>query len=75
MNSQFPGFLINDLLDMEQYMAGKLHFGMRIQPLMPLIEYALCDNQACASRHEVGLHLAQGAGPVARREHFAEPGV
>jgi signal transduction histidine kinase len=83
-NSQRLGFLINDLLDMEKRMAGKLHFDVQAQPLMPLIEHALRDSQAYVDRHGVRLHLAQGAGdvslrefpgPAATREHFAEPGV
>ncbi len=63
-NSQRLGFLINDLLDMEKLMAGKLDFDVRGQPLMPLIEGAIRDNQAYADRYGVRLHLAQGAGAV-----------
>ncbi|WP_371131392.1 PAS domain S-box protein [Rhodoferax sp.] len=63
-NSQRLGFLINDLLDMEKLMAGKLRFDMQIQPLMPLVEHALRDNQAYAARHGVRLHLAHVAGAV-----------
>lgn len=47
-NSKRLAFLINDLLDMEKLQAGKLHFDRRVQPLMPLLEQALADNQAYA---------------------------
>ncbi|MGB4361069.1 MAG: ATP-binding protein [Rhodoferax sp.] len=63
-NSQRLCFLINDLLDMEKLMAGKLRFDMQKQPLMPLVEHALRDNQAYADRHGVRLYLAHGAGAV-----------
>ncbi|MDP1532701.1 MAG: HAMP domain-containing sensor histidine kinase [Rubrivivax sp.] len=63
-NSQRLAFLINDLLDMEKLMAGKLHFTMQIQPLMPLIEGAIRDNEAYADQNGVRLHLAHGAGVV-----------
>jgi PAS domain S-box-containing protein len=40
-NSQRLNHLINDLLDMEKITAGKMHFDMQVQPLMPLIEQGL----------------------------------
>jgi signal transduction histidine kinase/DNA-binding response OmpR family regulator len=52
-NSQRLTFLINDLLDMEKLMAGKLHFDMQNQELMPLVEQALTDNQAYAEQYGV----------------------
>jgi len=61
-NSQRLGLLINDLLDMERLMAGKLRFDMQAQPLMPLIEGAIRDNQAYADQNGVRLLLAHGAG-------------
>jgi signal transduction histidine kinase len=63
-NSLRLAYLINDLLDMEKLMAGKLHFDMQVQPLMPLIEHALRDNQAYADQNGVRLNLAHGAGSV-----------
>lgn len=61
-NSQRLGLLINDLLDMEKLMAGKLRFDMQAQPLMPLIESAIRDNQGYADQNGVRLLLAHGAG-------------
>lgn len=52
-NSQRLSYLINDLLDMEGLMAGKLHFDMRALELMPLLEQSLVENQAYADQHKV----------------------
>ena len=52
-NSQRLTFLINDLLDMEKLLAGKLHFDMVGQELMPLVEQSLADNQAYAGQYGV----------------------
>ena len=58
-NSERLGHLINDLLDMEKLMAGKMVFDLQVQPLMPLIEQALRDNQAYADQYDVRLIPAQ----------------
>lgn len=52
-NGQRLSYLINDLLDMEGLMAGKLHFDMRALELMPLLEQSLVENQAYAEQHKV----------------------
>ena len=36
-NTQTLNVLINDLLDMDKLAAGKMHFEMRLQPLLPLL--------------------------------------
>jgi signal transduction histidine kinase/DNA-binding response OmpR family regulator len=56
-NSQRLGLLIDDLLDMEKLIAGKLRLEMTAQPLMPLVEQALATNAAYAERHGVRLQL------------------
>ena len=53
--------LINDLLDMEKLAAGKMHFDMQLQPLMPLIEQALDSNRAYGSERKVTLALTEQA--------------
>ncbi|MGI9217355.1 MAG: response regulator [Hydrogenophaga sp.] len=58
-NSKRLSFLINDLLDMEKLLAGKLRFDRRVQPLMPLLEQALTDNQAYAEPFGVRYVLGQ----------------
>jgi signal transduction histidine kinase/DNA-binding response OmpR family regulator len=63
-NSQRLTFLINDLLDMEKLMAGKLHFDMLGQPLTPLVEQALADNQAYAEQFGVTYKLIESAEGV-----------
>lgn len=54
-NSQRLSYLINDLLDMEKLAAGKLHFEMQRQPLLPLLEQILEANQPFAKEHQVSL--------------------
>jgi len=61
-NSQRLGGLINDLLDMEKLVAGKMRFEMQVQALQPLLEQAIQDNQAYADRFAVRLRLTRGAG-------------
>lgn len=59
--------LINDLLDMEKLAAGKMHFDMQRQPLMPLIEQALESNRAYGSERKVTLALTeQASGAMVR---------
>ncbi len=62
-NSRRLSFLINDLLDMEKLLAGKLHFDLRGQALMPLLEQTLADNQSYAAQFQVNFlmrHRADG---------------
>lgn len=58
-NSRRLTLLINDLLDMEKLIAGKLNFDLRPQALMPLVEQALDDNQAYADQFGVTLRITQ----------------
>lgn len=50
--------LINDLLDMEKLIAGKMGFDFQRQPLAPIIEQSLEGNKAYADSFEVSLHLS-----------------
>ena len=61
-NSQRLGYLINDLLDMEKLVAGKMRFELHVQPLQALLEQALQDNRAYADQFKVRLRLIHGAG-------------
>ncbi|MCU0925573.1 MAG: ATP-binding protein [Hydrogenophaga sp.] len=63
-NSRRLSFLINDLLDMEKLLAGKLHFDNSVQPLMPLIEQALVDNQSYAEQFKVRYRLGRRVDAV-----------
>ena len=58
-NSQRLSFLINDLLDMEKLIAGKLHFNFQVQELMPLLDQALEDNRSYAERFQVRYQIDQ----------------
>ncbi|GHB22572.1 ATP-binding protein [Salinicola rhizosphaerae] len=50
-NAQRLILLINDLLDMEKLVAGKMTFQMQEQPLMALIDHAIESNQAYADQY------------------------
>ena len=64
-NSQRLSALINDLLDMDKLVAGKMHFELQAQPLRPLLEQALLHNQPYADQHRVQLALqVEGDGRV-----------
>ncbi len=56
-NSQRLTHLINDLLDMEKIAAGKLHFDMQVQPLMPIVHQALESHRTYGTERRVALAL------------------
>ncbi len=56
-NSQRLTFLINDLLDMEKLVVGKLQFDMHPQVLRPLIEQAVETNRPYGVPRNVGIRL------------------
>lgn len=58
-NSLRLSFLINDLLDMEKLVAGKMSFDMKQQALMPLIEQALEGTHTYGADRHVKLQLTQ----------------
>ncbi|MBE0469834.1 MAG: PAS domain S-box protein [Methyloprofundus sp.] len=49
--------LINDLLDMEKMVSGKLHFEMQVQPLLPILEQALENSQTYGAEQKISLIL------------------
>ena len=49
--------LIDDLLDMEKLMAGKIRVELHDQWLWPLLEEAVAHNQPYADQYQVSLHL------------------
>lgn len=63
-NSRRLSFLINDLLDMEKLLAGKLQFDRHVQALRPLLEQSLADNQSYAAQFGVQLSLGLCAEDV-----------
>lgn len=56
-NSQRLSQLINDLLDIGKLSAGKLHFELQVQPLMPLIEQSLENHKPFGLEQQVQLML------------------
>lgn len=58
-NAQRLILLINDLLDMEKLVAGKMAFQMQEQPLMPLIDQAIESNQAYAAQFRAQLVITE----------------
>ncbi len=61
-NSLRLGRLIDDLLDMDKLIAGKMPMDIRTQPLAPLLEDALRSNQGYAEQY--GVRFEQGALPA-----------
>lgn len=53
--------LVNDLLDMEKIVAGKLDFDLQVERLLPLLEEALENYRAYASEKQVELVLDSAA--------------
>lgn len=60
-NSQRLSQLINDLLDVEKLMAGKLHFELLPHELMPIVEQAIAENQSYAEQHQAVFSLTEQA--------------
>lgn len=56
-NVQKLQLLINDLLDMDKLVAGKMIFDMQVQPLQPIIDAALRDNMSYARQFSVNFNL------------------
>lgn len=61
-NSQRLELLVNDLLDMEKLMAGKVEFRLEEQALQPLLEQAIKTNQPYADKFGVSLRLTENPG-------------
>lgn len=56
-NSMRLTLLINDLLDMEKLLAGKMVFDMQPQLLLPIVQQSLESNIAYADTFGINLHL------------------
>lgn len=63
-NSQRLAYLINDLLDMEKLVAGKMHFDMQAQPLAAIVEQALDANRTYGAERKVSLSLTSALPAV-----------
>jgi PAS domain S-box-containing protein len=49
--------LVNDLLDIDKLTAGKMHFDLKSQPLLPIVKQSLEDNAAYAAQYKVKFKL------------------
>jgi PAS domain S-box-containing protein len=56
-NGQKLARLIDDLLDMDKLLAGKMQFDFKIQSLYPLVLEAIEQNSAYAAQHQVRVEL------------------
>lgn len=56
-NGQKLARLIDDLLDMDKLLAGKMQFDFKIQALYPLVLEAIEQNAAYAAQHQVRIEL------------------
>jgi len=56
-NSQRLSFLINDLLDMEKLLAGKMPFDCSSQAVLPLVQQAITEISSYADKYSVKLTL------------------
>lgn len=57
-NARQLATLINDLLDIEKLVAGKLDINLKRQPLQPLLEQAVTINQSYGAQREITIDLA-----------------
>lgn len=63
-NSQRLAYLVNDLLDMEKLVAGKMYFDLQVQGLMPIVELSLESNQAYGKQYQVSFVVTERADDV-----------
>jgi PAS domain S-box-containing protein len=59
-NSQRLTLLINDLLDMEKLLAGKMIFDLKPTQVMPILEQAVLENKAFADQYGVSFEIKGG---------------
>lgn len=58
-NAQRLIYLVNDLLDMEKLVAGKMHFNIQPQMLLPLLQQSIESNAAFAQQYGVTYELIE----------------
>ena len=58
-NSLRLAHLINDLLDMEKLAAGKMHFDLQVQALMPLLVHSLEGVRAYGDQYQVRFEVTE----------------
>jgi len=68
-NSQRLIHLVNDLLDMEKLVAGKMHFDFQPQLLRPLIQQSIDANATYAQQYAVTYNLVPGSDVKVSVDH------
>ncbi|MBM2292118.1 PAS domain S-box protein [Sulfitobacter pseudonitzschiae] len=63
-NSDRLRSLIDDMLDIDRMLSGKMRFDMGTHALQPLLEQVISDNQGYAGNHGIGLVLASAVPDV-----------
>ncbi len=66
-NSVRLSHIINDLLDMEKLVAGKMHFDFQVHELMPMIEHAMESIRSYGAQFKVSFTLAERVDKLAVR--------
>ncbi len=64
INAQRLIYLVNDLLDMEKLVAGKMHFDLQWQSLLAIVKQSLETNAAYAERFQIRYQLARDSDDV-----------
>lgn len=72
-NSQRLSLLINDLLDMDKLIAGKMIFDLQPHALLPLLQEALRSNQTYAEQHQVSYQQLEGEPELAAAQAYVDP--
>jgi len=60
-NAQRLIYLVNDLLDMEKLVAGKMHFDIQRQALLPIVRQSIEANAAYAQTYKVEYQLTEAS--------------
>ena len=72
-NSLRLSLLINDLLDIDKLIAGKMTFDLQPHAVLPLLQEALRSNQTYAEQHQVSYQQLEGEPELAGAQAYVDP--
>ena len=72
-NSLRLSLLINDLLDIDKLIAGKMTFDLQPHSVLPLLQEALRSNQTYAEQHQVSYQQLEGEPELAGAQAYVDP--
>ena len=72
-NSLRLSLLINDLLDIDKLIAGKMTFDLQPHAVLPLLQEALRSNQTYAEQHQVSYQQLEGEPELADAQAYVDP--